>query len=266
MPPTNRSRRGPAAPTLAPARHLAGWGLALLAALIAPGPARGDLVLSTPSFTDAPGDIGRFAVLVTNTGIPGVDRPYDISAFSAQVSIDPASGVTFTGISAATTPPSPFLFDGLPTDGLNAQDGGTTPPTDLGTTTPSMPSLSFSGVTSLFFRDSTTPQPTGDPDVLTVPFRTLAPGESAVVAIIGYAIAPSAPSGGFALTLDPPSFLMTGGLSDLSGPNGSQWPFTVDPGTLTIRSVPEPSAFAPMAIGVVPLAVRQVRRRRVRRS
>ena len=209
-------------------------------------PARADLIISSPTFTAAAGTSGTFEVLVTNTDTNPNDAPINLSTFSTRITVDPNTGVTFTDITAATTPDQ-FLFASVMHDPLQASDGNdpNSPPAPLPVDSP-FPQP----VTSLSFSDSTT----ADPATFMLPSVPVGPGQSYALALIGYSISPSAATTSpvqVALTIDPTA--ADGGGSDLTGPTSDSLITGVSSGTLTVRSVPEPSALMLAAVGGLPL-------------
>lgn len=222
---------------------------AALLAFASPSVARAGLVLSTPSFQANAGGSGTFEVVLSNTS---ATESYKVSAFGTQVSVDPASGVTFTDISTATSPASRFLFDGLAHDPLTALDEGPSPPEAL-----SSPFAHWA--TQLYFSDSTTY------DGAAFPYRVVGPGENYVLAVLSYKIAPSAAPGLAALLLDLTAD--QGGFTDVSDPDGGSFALdgevSVSSGAvLTVASVPEPSTFVLAGTAGLPVAIGLLLRKR----
>lgn len=87
--------------------------LAAVVALLAPGSARADLIITADNVTEAAGASGvSLDVTLTNTG-PGA---VGIGGFTFELTVG-SSDITFTGVTTATA--APYIFDGLGLFGPN---------------------------------------------------------------------------------------------------------------------------------------------------
>jgi hypothetical protein len=192
----------------------------LLAGLVAP--ARADFVLQAPSIGPyTPGSSGFFDVILTDT--PSAPTgPFDVAGFNVQLSIDPSSGITITGADIGV--PGNYIFDGFTTFGFLVSP----PPTG--------------GV--IGFNDATV-NPTD--------FRTFNAGDSWVLGRVYFTVDP------LATTPAEVPIVIDAGITTVTDPGGNPITFSPLNGSISLKSVPEPSSFvlAGLGAGFVGLALRR---------
>ena len=93
-------------------RLLLSFCLTSLSLALMPAPASADLILQVENATAQAGGTGSFDVVLSATS-----GSFDVSGFSVELSVDPGSGITFTGVSENTTS-APYLFTTLQTPPL----------------------------------------------------------------------------------------------------------------------------------------------------
>ena len=186
-------------------------------------PARADLIITVLDSFAAPGETGTFDITITNTGPSAVD----ISSFSIEPTLSPASGVHFTDVTMATT--LTYIFAG--SSGVSASA-----PFSYNT----FPTSDFVATDSSFATNG---------------YQTIGAGTTLGLAHVLYSVDTGTPSGSVPVTLD-----LTGtALTDVAGNFLS---FTPANGTITIasRAVPEPSAVLLVAVGGGLMFLRRRRR------
>ncbi len=167
-----------------------------------------DLTMSLANLTGPTAGSGTFEVLLTNTG-PSVA----VAAFSFEVTVDPSSGVQFTGATTETVS-APYIFEGT---------GGLPDPTSL--PTGPVPTTDLVGADAEFTYSSI----------------AVGTGGTFGLGMISYSVSPQAPP------VDVPiSFVAAGtSLTDPTLPSGLPIPFVTDDtgGVIPLASsvVPEPS-------------------------
>lgn len=195
-------------------------GLALILALM-PAPGRAAFVVSVANVTAAPGSQGSFDVVVANTNAAG-GASYAISSDVLTLQLVGTTGVTFTGVSTATTS-APYLFS-------------------VSSTGPGSP-FSTSAFPGTKFTASD-----AELDPLGGFVRLVAPGQTFGVARVSYRVAATATSGTISVVAAETRFY------DF---NFNTVPFTTTPGSFAVGTgaVPEPGSMALTALGLAPLAL-----------
>ncbi len=202
---------------------------------LAAHPAHAALVIEADPSTTLAGGSGAFDVNLLDTD-PSGSTPYQISAFSFELSVQSASGIAFTGADTSTSAqyifgtyqsgPAPFAYAPFPS-------------------TASFP------LTDFIASDASM---TG-PDYAT----TLNSGDTLGLGHISYSVAPGTPTGPVAVSI------VSNGTSLANG-NGNNISFTTQDGTITVANAspaPEPSEvgmLALMACGLGGLMLRARRR------
>ncbi len=170
--------------------------------------------ITEPVFASS-GSSGSFDVVLTNLD----SVSYNVASFAFYLSIDPASGVTFTNVDMNTT--STYIF-----------------PVSFNTLN-SLP-LSFD-----IPPDGTAFTASDSEGSIPQSFTLMNPGDSFGVAHVSYTVAANAPAGAAALAFD----LSVSNVSDNSFPFANFYP--VDAQTNPFVITPEPSTFALTSIAVV---------------
>ena len=112
---------------------------AVLCLLSAASPSRAGLVVTAKPATAGVGTTGNyFDVTLKNTGTD----PVTISGFSFQLGVDPASGITFTKVTAGTD--EAYVFDGNSFALRTPPNSTPSPPGDVISTSPPGPSITAS--------------------------------------------------------------------------------------------------------------------------
>ena len=195
----SRARRG-LTPLAAPlAALLLGWAL----------PAQAALTIEVEPSTAAPGSTGSFDVILADSG-----GTFNVASFSVELSINGASGVTFSAVDATTTA-APYLFGTIQN-----------PPLSFDT---------FPNNADFTASDSYNPAPG---------FVTLNTNDRFGLVHVTYEVAPGTQPG----TVVPVSFT-PGGNTDLSTVTGGAILFATADGTITVATVPEPGSAVLLGLG-----------------
>ena len=175
---------------------------------------KAELVFEAPQLSAAAGSTGTFELLLTNAGLAG-DPIFHVAADTFRFSITGTPGVTFTGVTIATT--TPYLF--------------ATSATTLGAGPLSLDT--FPNATFLASDAEFAPQG----------FRALSPGDAFGIAEVSYSVDPGAVAG--------PRTLGFGPGTSLSDENSNSLAFGTTAGTFDVTpiSVPEPSTWLLTMIG-----------------
>ena len=186
----------------------------------------GGLLISAPAVNAAAGSSGAFDVTITNTnGINGMS--YDVAADTVELALTGPSGVNFTGVSIATA--DTYIYAVSATTHGSVFSFSTFPGTSL---------------------------ETFDFDVSSVGFREIDPGQTFGLVHVTYSVAAGAAPGTGSLTFGPDT--------SLSDPTGANINFSVQAGSFTVTSVPEPPSLIILAVGGVAVSFWRARNRGAR--
>jgi len=200
--------------------------LALAIALGIDASCQAGLVIEAPNITGAPGSSGSFDVLITSTG-----GSFDVASDTVELSLTGLSGVSFTGVSIATT--TPYIYGAL-----SATTAGST------FTFSTFPGTQFEVFDFL----------------LSTGAVTINTGDVFGLVNVQYSVAANATPGASGT-------LVFGPDTSLADATGLNVDFTAPNGSITISSsavVPEPSSAILLAVGCVTVMVGLARKRRAR--
>ena len=190
--------------------------------------AEAGLVVQANSTAVSSGDSGTFDVILINTG-----GTFAVSAFSIELSVASNSGVSFTGVTVATTHAT-YIFGTL-----------------------QAPPFTFSSFPVQNFTAS-------DTDMTNPGFVTLdTPGQTFGLEHVSFKVASGTPSGSVAITI------VIGDNTQILDVNANPLPFSTVNGAITISgaaAVPEPSTIVSLTIAASALSVVSLRRRSVKRT
>ncbi|MFO0960934.1 MAG: PEP-CTERM sorting domain-containing protein [Isosphaeraceae bacterium] len=182
--------------------------LAILALIGIASPSRADLIIEAPTVVATPGQSGSFDLLIYSTG-----GSYQVAADTIQLSLTGPAGVSFTGVSIATTAPYLYTAPGV-------TNGGGPFSTDP------FPNTNFLASDSEFGGAG---------------YVQISPGTPRGIAHVTYAVNSAASLGNRSLIL--------GAGTSLSDINFATIPFTANNGA--IRVVPEPMSLALLSGGLL---------------
>jgi hypothetical protein len=206
-------------------------GIVAALGIAAPGRAAG-LVISASDITAAAGSSGSFLVLIADP--VGSGTPYDVAGDSFELTLSGPASVTFTNVTTSTVS-TPYIYAHSTANDLGL-------PLYISSTNP-FPTTDFTATDSFD---------------LSVPpgYTTLNPGDVYALALVSYTVATATPGG-----VDTIGFSADTNTS-LSDNNDNPVPFTTTNGSITIASVPEPSAWimGMIAIAIGPMVSRSRRR------
>jgi hypothetical protein len=206
--------------------------LILLAITLGPAvPCRASgLVIEAPNLRVSAGSSGSFDVLLMNTNAAG-GASFSVAGDSLDLALSGPAGVTFTDVTINILP---YIY------AVSATTLPGSDPLDFGI---SFPNTGFA---------------VSDSDGASPFFQTVNPGEVFGLASVSYTVSPTF-SGTDVLTLA--SLNVGTSLSDI---NGNLIPFTAMNGSITISSIPEPSAVVLLTIGCAAVVASSARKRSAR--
>jgi hypothetical protein len=204
--------------------------LILLAITLGPAvPCRASgLVIEAPNLTVPAGSSGSFDVLLMNTNAAG-GATFSVAGDSLDLALSGPAGVTFTDVTISTIVPYIYAVSATTLPGSDPLNFGI-----------SFPNTGFT---------------VSDSDGANPFFQTVNPGEVFGLASVSYTVSPTF-SGVDMLTFA--SLNVGTSLSDI---NGNLIPFTAMNGSITISSIPEPSAVVLLTIGCAAVVASSARKR-----